>query len=821
MKAYIEPRGQRGMPDSLPLLRLIYQRHKTFHRVTLSCTANRSGKTGAFFALFPPVGGRLFRGLTMYRSILLTSFLTFALAACGKDPEVAKREFLKSGDDYAAQGKFSEAVIEYRNAIQQDPRSGEARFKLGDALRSKGDLTGAYREYIRAADLLPRDVKAQVMAGQMYRLANQFEDARARADRALDIDPKNVDALLIRGTALAGLKEVDAGVAEVKKAIAADPTRAITFAALGGIQMLQGARSDAEASFKRAVELAPKDATPRVALANFYWVTGQAGPAEKTLLDAIAAGVTAIELHQSLAYLYVTTGRVAEAEPHLRKVVDETKDPMALMALSDYYQSAGKHAQAIDILDKLAADPKLGTAAKIRKAAMLYAAGKTQEAHALVDDLRTKTGNTDASVLMTKADFLVRERKFDDAVKMAETAVARDPQSLAAQFGLARIQAARGARSEAIAAYTEALKLRPRFPAAQAELAAVYIAEKRADDALARANDALSTDPQNFEALLAKTRALLMKGDVTRAAEPLLVLTTKYSASSAVQAQVGLMHALKQEPRPARAAFEQALKIDPTNAIAISGMVQLALGENDRAGARAHMDNALAHARDNVDLLLIGARIYATLGDKQAAENALKHAIEVSPGSFEAYDLLGRLYASEGRLQDAIGKFETVLQQQPRSIMAHTMIGVLLEAQNKRDEARKRYETAVAIDSTAPVAANNLAWIYAETNGNLDVALQLAQAAKTQLPNTPEVGDTIGWIYLKKGLPELAVKEFKASIDKDTNNQAYWSHLGLAYAKIGDFVKAKEILERTLQRDPNVHAAAEARAILQQVNGKG
>ena len=51
-----------------------------------------------------------------------------------------------------------------------------------------------------------------------------------------------------------------------------------------------------------------------------------------------------------------------------------------------------------------------------------------------------------------------------------------------------------------------------------------------------------------------------------------------------------------------------------------------------------------------------------------------------------------------------------------------------------------------------PVAANNLAWMFAETGENLDMALQLAQAATRRVPEQPEIQDTLGWIYYKKGL---------------------------------------------------------------------
>ena len=80
---------------------------------------------------------------------VLVLVVGIAVGACGKDPEVAKREFLKNGQQYATSGKLKEAIIEYRNAIQQDPRFGEARLALAGALVKTGDNQGAYREYQR------------------------------------------------------------------------------------------------------------------------------------------------------------------------------------------------------------------------------------------------------------------------------------------------------------------------------------------------------------------------------------------------------------------------------------------------------------------------------------------------------------------------------------------------------------------------------------------------------------------------------------------------------------------------------------------------
>jgi hypothetical protein len=51
-------------------------------------------------------------------------------------------------------------------------------------------------------------------------------------------------------------------------------------------------------------------------------------------------------------------------------------------------------------------------------------------------------------------------------------------------------------------------------------------------------------------------------------------------------------------------------------------------------------------------------------------------------------------------------------------------------------------------------------------------------------------------------------------VDKDPKNATYQTHLGLAYAKNGDMLKARETLGNALKADPNAHGADEARKIL-------
>jgi len=144
-------------------------------------------------------------------------------------------------------------------------------------------------------------------------------------------------------------------------------------------------------------------------------------------------------------------------------------------------------------------------------------------------------------------------------------------------------------------------------------------------------------------------------------------------------------------------------------------------------------------------------------------------------------------------------------------------VGIILEAQGKTDEARKSYEETVNSGSTAPVAANNLAFMYAEQGTNLDRALELATSAKQRMPDDPRVDDTIGWIYYKKDLASLAVAPLEDATKKQPNYADAHYHLGMTYAKLGERAKAKESLERALKLNPKV-GGDEGRRVLASVS---
>jgi putative PEP-CTERM system TPR-repeat lipoprotein len=753
-------------------------------------------------------------------AVVLALSSAVASAGCSKDPNIAKREFVQSGDTYVAQQKYAEAIIQYRNAVQQDPRFGEARLKLAEAYAHTGNVVNAAREYVRAADLLPDDPTAQLKAGNMLLILRQFPDAQGRADKVLAHDPKNVEAQILRANALAGLKKFGDAVAEVEAAIGNDPDRGASYANLATLQMVQGNTAEAEVGFKKALELDPKSVPAHLAIANFYLAMGRVDDAETALKAAVAIDPQGLLANRALGYLYMGTRREAEAERYLKVVAAAAPGNGGRLALADYYVAARRPEEARKLLASLETGTS-GTdhvAVELRLASLEFDAGDTASAAKRVDGiLSADPKNADA--LVARAHILLKTGRVDDALAAAQQAALAAPQSAKVKFVVGLANVAHRNDTDAMAAFNEALRLDPGMAAAEMELARLDLRAGRLSQATQLIESAAKKLTDNPEVQLLRAQIYLAAGDAAKAEPVLTSLARTYPDSSGVQNAVGTLQLHRGRRAAARTAFAAALSRDPGNAAALTSLVAMDLQDKRPQAAKRRVDAAVAAAPRNAALLTVAGRTYAEIGSTADAERLLQQAVEADPNALDAYAALGRIYLAGGRTDDAIAQYWQMADKQPQSVSARTTVGVLLDMEHRTNDARAVYEQVLQTDSHAAVAANNLAWIYAEQGGNLDLALQLAQTAKAALPRSPQVNDTLGWIYYKKGLGSLAVPALQQSVEASPTTASYHYHLGLAYTLTGDAAKARAAFERSLALDSTSAAAADVRRALADLKG--
>lgn len=65
----------------------------------------------------------------LFVSLLLVCILVLSLPGCSKE---AKTEgHMKKGEQYFSENKIQEAILEFKNVVQLDPKDAKAHYKLG------------------------------------------------------------------------------------------------------------------------------------------------------------------------------------------------------------------------------------------------------------------------------------------------------------------------------------------------------------------------------------------------------------------------------------------------------------------------------------------------------------------------------------------------------------------------------------------------------------------------------------------------------------------------------------------------------------------
>ena len=81
--------------------------------------------------------------------VLLVGLCLFAYG-CSGEPAAKNMRFVQRGEAYFAAGKYAEAIIEFKNALQLVPKDAQTHYKLGLALLKRGNGPADLQEAFHA-----------------------------------------------------------------------------------------------------------------------------------------------------------------------------------------------------------------------------------------------------------------------------------------------------------------------------------------------------------------------------------------------------------------------------------------------------------------------------------------------------------------------------------------------------------------------------------------------------------------------------------------------------------------------------------------------
>src|SRR3989441_5057692 len=407
--------------------------------------------------------------------------LTFSLAfaGCSQSPEAKKAKHMERGVNYFQNSKYHEAVIEFKNVVQLDPKDADGHYRLALTYLKFGDipnLQAAFGELTKTVELDVSNRDAQLKLGELYLLASQPAKARERADIIIASAPQDPQGLILRGQSFLSEKEFDQGIAELKKAIELDPKKIRTYLDLASAYMQKKDPATAEAILQQALTADPASTDVRLALGDLRLLTGKPEEAEAEYKRALEIAPDIEALHLKLASFYQLTRKWTEAEAAYQKLASlKPKDEKPQILLGEVYKATGHRDKASSSYQKAVEINPTSALAREKLIDHYLDTGKLEEAERLVKPILEKN-KKDLFGRFFDARLRLARGKPDDAIELLQSVIKDEPRSAPAHQFLGLSFAAKNDVAQARRERTEAVRRNPNLAEARTALASIHLA---------------------------------------------------------------------------------------------------------------------------------------------------------------------------------------------------------------------------------------------------------------------------------------------------------------------------------------------------------
>jgi tetratricopeptide (TPR) repeat protein len=761
------------------------------------------------------------------RKLLVSLVFMLFMASCSRDPKIQAQRYVENGNKFYEKTKYKEASIMYRRALQKDLRFGEAYYRLALAdikLDAFGDAVRALR---RAVELQPDNTDAVVKLSDILIVAvsqdpirgeDLIKEVKQLAGRLLQKDPNSYDGHRLEGQLALLRKDAPEAVKQFELANRAKPDQ--TDLSMAYFRALLFNQQAAEAEKMGLAEIDKNKAfAPMYDLLYVYYMQSKRVPdAERILQRKVASHPERGDFLVELAWHYLITKQNDQVDGVLQRLSDEKQFPEGHLLAGDflYFRAHDVDRARAQYQAGATAFPKDKVLYQKRLVELLTTTGHNQEANELLATILKEAPNDSDAVAMRAALMLVTGdlKQINQAVNDLQSLVAKTPDNHLLRFNLARAYAAKNDIEQSRLQLEAAIKSRPDFVLARDMLARIYLNKGEYGKALKEADEAIALSKNDLPARLNRTSALMGIGDWQKARQEIDAVLAIAPNNPDARYQAGYLAWTQRDYKRAEQVFGDLYKANPKDARGLIGLTETLAGQNHMDQAVKLLQEALSQEPDRPDFLLALANLYVRGKRYDEAATVFQRLLKSDPKSSDLLLRLAETQRRKGDVNAAIDTFRLASQAAPADPRPLLQLGLLMDGTGRRDQAKPIYEQILKIQPDHPVALNNLAFIKAEEGQDLDEALTMAQRARQGLPNSPDVMDTLGWIYLKKNLSDDAIRTFKELLVASPNSAAYHFHYGMALLQKGDKPTARRELETAIRFNPSKSDGVKIRQLL-------
>ena len=732
-----------------------------------------------------------------------------AITACG-----TKRSYLDKGNTLFQAGKYADAAINYRKAIQKDPQYGEAYYGLGLTAIKQNNGPEAYNDLFRASQLLPSDIEVkEKFAGlclEYYlkdskRPQRLYQQVQQAAAELLAQNPNSFEGLRLSGSLAHEDRKPEEAISYFRKALQVQPWNPQVTTLLVQTLLEDGRYPEAE---KTALELIAREknyGSIYDVLYTFYFNANRVADAENIVKLKVSNNPQRASFIVQLAGHYSRVQKPTEERETLQKLLDDPKDfPDAQLRVGDFYLAEKDYPQAIRYYEAAARDnPKDKVGLEKRELVAMLMGTQYDSASHLVDQILKEQPNDEIALRM-RADMLINSRKPENgaaAVQILQNLLNSHPNESdpPLRLNLGRAYLLKGDPGAARAEFEEALRQRKDFAAAQYELGRLYLERRQPGDALQAANAAVALRPGDRHARLLQAWSLASTGDGAKARVILDQLIKESPKDKEARLQRGLLSLQQGNYHEAVELLEELRGDGDPNVITSLAAAHVGLREFDKA--RGILSEALKQSPGSILIREELAETTALAGDYGLAIVAFQQLLTGDPKSARLRLRLGEVYQAKGDQKNALLFFQQAHDLAPDEATTALIYADALNQAGRTEEAKTLYRQIVKAHPDNLPALNNAAYFLCD-HGDLDEAQRLAEKALEKAPGQPGFSDTLGYVYLKKGERDNAIRTFSELVRRYPSFSIFHYHLGLALYQKGDHAGAKRELQRALASHP-------------------
>jgi tetratricopeptide (TPR) repeat protein len=682
-----------------------------------------------------------------------------------------------------AKEDFEGAEEDFEAAVAADPKGAAYRFLLGGFLERRGRTEEAERVARDLMDLEESYLAASNLARMVMSTRDQDEEAERLLDRSVELALEAPVEAVERGP------DTEAGTTSLVPNITRAEAMRAAYLVLSAFHYDRG-------RFERSIEVLEEGVE-------------QAEPAVKTAL-----------IYQ-MARLYRMHGDAETADQLLHRATTAAPDePAPQLVLSAFLGSQGDLDGALEAARKAVEIAPENRPARLREAELLVDIGyrdndpaSIDAGRAIVDSvLEEEPSSPEAHFVRAKIELA--ENDLSASVESLETVLQARPDFAQARFVLGSALAVRGEIGRARVELARAIEIDPTMKDARKLLTKVHAELGEHEFAIEQGRIYLQQVPSDSEIRIIVGQSLIRVGRGDEAYEEVSKIPEAERGAAAYFA-LGRLDLAFGRVDLGIERLNKAEELSPGNPQVLRTLMAVDRQRGSLDQSVARIEKAIEANPESAELqeLLGEARMLG--GDLEGGKAALERAVELDARNTSAQLALADLARRAGDTQQAIVVLEQAATAMPTSSELQYQLALNYERVGRSDEAIAAYEKAISLDADLFQAKNNLAYLLAESGGDLDRALELAQEAKEQLPDDPNAADTLGWVLVKRGVPSAAIGYLEEAAERFPDSALevqgiVRNHLAEAYEQNAQAEKALESSRASLEYyDKLVRAASQ------------